>query len=109
MKNVKTTIRNTAIVLVSFASFLALLWFMGGNSAKADAQSLQESVQIAQADYDIAQVNAKQAMTQACTSWKTLALAKAELAEAVNLPHSFNKEAVKAVDCEAVTVPVSFL
>lgn len=109
----KTTIKQAIIkfgVLVGvFAAFLAILWLMGG-AAKADTKSLQESVEMSQADYDMGQAQAKSALIQTCNDWKALAEAKIDLATATKIQINLTKEQVQ-VDCSKAgdLVPVTFL
>lgn len=93
------------------ALFAGVLWLMGGNyKANAEVVSLQQSVEMAQADYDLSQSQAKAAMIQYCESWKGLALAKAELAEKLKINRDGNGAAATAssVDCTLQSVPSSF-
>lgn len=89
--------------------FAGILWLMGGNGkANAEMVSLQQSVEMAQADYNLSQTQAKAALRQYCENWKLLALDKANLADAMKIPTSINRDAVMGVDCDEITLPSSF-
>lgn len=88
---------------------LSLIYAMGG-TAKAEVKTLQQSVEMAQADYDLSQSQTKDALIQACESWKALAIAKAELSEAMKISSTLNSEGLKTKDCgvAADLLPASF-
>lgn len=77
-------------------------------NASTDVRTLQESVEQAQADYDLSQKQAKDALVQYCTNWKALAQNKANLADAMKITTNINREAVMAVDCTQLTLPSTF-
>ncbi len=102
-------ITKIGIPAATFAILLTAVWFMGG-TAKAEVKTLQQSVEMAQVDYDFSQTATKAAMIQACHSWKELAIAKAQLADAMKISSSLDENALKTKNCEdaASLVPASF-
>ncbi len=82
-------------------------------SAKADTKSLEDSVRVEQADYDMNLKTAQDAMVQHCEDWKALALAKIDLADSLKMPTNLDKAEVTAVVCDSpaikLVVPYSFM
>ncbi len=97
-------------VVIGFLSILALLVIIstltGQTNAKDDKKTLQESVEISQADYDLSQSQALDAMKSYCKSWAELSNAKAQLSAAMKINATTKIVDVKV--CEGVYVPVSF-
>lgn len=77
-------------------------------SAQEETKSLQESVEQAQADYDLSQKQAKDALTSYCTSWKELATAKRALADKTQLDFSLKQTEIDAVNCTNIQLPSTF-
>lgn len=102
-----------------FAAFLINLL----PTAKADKVTLQESVEMAQADYDVSQAQAMKvmedtnisqtaALQEYCKDWQRLADAKIMLASKMKL-NATTASLYAEVDCSAIkisiiTVPASF-
>lgn len=107
MKNIKTIGIKLAVFTGALAATLGVVWIMGG-TAKADVLTLQQSVEMAQADYDLSQKQGNDAIQSACKSWKELAGAKLKLAEAVKLPTTIDKAGVEAANCTDLKIPASF-
>ena len=108
-ENVKGGAVKFLIVVALFSIFMGILWLLGGvGTVKAEVKTLQESVEMAQADYDLSQSQATDALNQYCTNWKELAQAKVALADAMKINSTINKGAIEAVDCTKQTVPTSF-
>ncbi len=105
LKQLIAIIAGALLAIVLFALLLNLI-----PTVKADVVTLQESVQIAQADYDLSQSQAKAGIIQACETWKGLALAKADLAIAMKINSDLNKDTIATTDCKKVEslVPASF-
>ena len=79
------------------------------SNVSAKTSNLQDSVIIAQADYELSQAQTLAGMQQYCINWQELALAKVELAKATKIESNIDEAAVKAVDCKKVAVPSSFI
>lgn len=99
----KQTLIGLGVIVV--LSFVAYIW-VSQPDAKASTTTLQESVEMAQADYDLSQSQAKAAMTQYCENWKGLSKAKLDLAKATNIPSSLQD--VQGVDCNSINIPSTF-
>jgi len=78
--------------------------------ASADTASLQESVEMEQANYNISIVQARESMKQHCETWKSLATAKRGLANATGLHFNLSQEQIDSVKCESAQglVPAGF-
>jgi len=87
--------------------FVALVW-ASQPDAKANATTLQQSVEMAQADYNLSQSQALAGLQQYCENWKGLATAKRQLADATGLNFNLTADQINSVDCKQVTVPHSF-
>jgi hypothetical protein len=107
-----TAVRSEGLRKVGMYIMLGILGmiflFVMVGSASSKANTLQDSVVMAQADYELSQSQTLAGMQQLCMNWQELALAKVELAKATNLQSGLEEAAVKAVDCKLVTVPSSF-
>lgn len=99
----KQTLIGLGVIVV--LAFVAYIW-TSQPDAKANATTLQESVEMAQADYDFSQAQTKAAMTQYCENWKELSKAKLDLAKATNIPSSLQD--VQGVDCNTISIPSTF-
>jgi len=111
MNNIKETIRP--YVGYAFFGFIALIFlgavltpFFGKASAQEDKKTLQESVVMAQADYDLSQSQALNSMKAYCNSWVELNNAKVQLAQAMKIDTDSSIVDTKA--CESITIPSSF-
>jgi len=105
--------RQAAKGLVVFLIALVILGVAArlfGGTAQADKTTLQQSVEMAQADYDLSQAQAQAAIVQACNTWKGLASAKSDLAAAMKINSNLDKAQIEAVNCDNAKnlVPVSF-
>lgn len=111
MNNIKETIRP--YVGYAFFAFIAIIFlgavltpFFGKASAQDDRKTLQESVVMAQADYDLSQSQALNSMKAYCNSWVELNNAKVQLANATKI--KTDSSIIDAKACESITVPSSF-
>lgn len=136
MKNVNLSALNTpenkkhgvAIFLAVFVGVPAFLWAAAFTinhlpTAKADKLSLQDSVAMSQADYDMGAKNAADAIASAqdsiaqyCETWKALALSKNALMEFAKVSPTVPDASIQKVNCQSEAkvyvqpiVPSSFL
>ncbi len=106
------------VIAIIFAAFVLNML----PTAKASEKTLQESVEMSQADYDMAAnkttdalVKAQDEMRQYCEMWKALALSKAALMSFARIDSGIDEEGVKARDCASIAanlistkIPTSF-
>lgn len=92
---------------IMFTVVMGGIWLTGGK-AKADTSlvTLQESVEHAQANYDLSQSQAKDAITAYCKSYVALAVAKNQLASELKIDARVIP--VTLGMCDNLTVPSSF-
>lgn len=92
---------------IMFTIVMGFMWLTGGQ-AKADTSlvTLQESVEHAQADYDLSQSQAKDALKQYCIAYQDLAVAKNTLAAQLKINATIIP--IDADVCDNLTVPSSF-
>lgn len=95
--------------IISLVIFGALIWaFQPRANAAQEVKTLQESVEMAQADYDLSQKQAKDALASYCTNWKELATSKRALADATKLDFNLKQEEIDAVNCTNTQLPSTF-
>ena len=111
----KVTIKEAArkyigysmVALVAFLGLLVLISAMTSKVAAEDSKkTLQESVEVAQADYDFSQAQALDSMRTYCKNWVELSNAKVSLAENLKIKSTQSPADIKV--CEGVYVPTSF-
>jgi hypothetical protein len=96
--------------LITILAFGLMLVLISAFSQKATAddskKTLQESVEMAQADYDLSQAQALDSMRSYCKNWVELSNAKVALANSLKIKTT---QVVADVNvCEGVYVPTSF-
>lgn len=115
MENNKKSLKETGRTVAKYVvgglfTFLALMVIIsaltGQTKAQDDKKTLQESVEMAQTDYDLSQSQALDAMKSYCKNWVELGNAKALLAETLKI--KANQPILDIKVCESITVPTSF-
>jgi hypothetical protein len=106
-KLLKTSLAVVMLILV-LAGLNGLISSHYVANAAQEVKTLQESVEQAQADYDLSQKQAKDALASYCTNWKELATSKRALADATKLDFNLKQEEIDAVNCTNTQLPSTF-